>query len=147
MAMQTTLSGMTSEFRRGNRRIAQTLEMTFSYLTQSDMLLIKDHYIDRQGTYDIFFLSAEVWSDFSTPPVPLLCDFAWRYAAAPTITDVSYDRFTVGIKLQTEPIDLSDLIIDGGLAGAAPTRDYTVDGGFASATPARTYVISPGGAA
>ena len=111
------------------------------------MLLIKDHYIDRKGTYDIFFLSAEIWGDFTTPPVPLLSDFAWRYAAEPVIVDVSYDRFTVEVQLQTEPIDLSDLIIDGGLAGATPVRDYIVDGGFASATPARTYVISPGGAA
>jgi len=147
MAMQTSLSGFNSGFRRGNRRIGQKLNLIFTHLTQANMLLIKDHYIDRKGTFDIFFLSTEIWGDFDTPPVPLISDFAWRYASEPKITDVSYDRFTVDVELQTEPIDLSDLIIDGGLASATPARDYIVEGGLASATPVRTYVISPGGAA
>lgn len=144
--LQTSLSGVAVGFRRGNRRIGQTLDLTFAYLTQAQMNLIKDHYFDRKGTYDIFFLSSEIWGDYTTPPVPLISDFAWRYASEPQITDVSFDRFTVEVQLQTQPIDIGDLIFDGGLAAASPERSYILDGGLASASPARDYVVSPPGA-
>ena len=142
-----SLSGLRSSFRRGNRRIAQSLSLSYNYLTEADMLLIKNHYYDSYGTYEIFFLPAEVWADHASPPVPLVSDFAWRYATAPSITDVSFDRFSIEIELQTEPIDTGDLVIDGGLASATPARDYIVNGGLAAAAPARDYVISSGGAA
>lgn len=144
--LQTSLSGVAVGFRRGNRRIGQTLDLTFAYLTQAQMNLIKDHYFDRKGTYDIFFLSSEIWGDYTTPPVPLISDFAWRYASEPQITDVSFDRFTVEVQLQTQPIDIGDLIFDGGLAAASPERSYILDGGLAPASPARDYVVSPPGA-
>lgn len=146
-ALQMSLNGTTSGFRRGNRRIDQSLSLSFGYLTEADLNLIKMHYFDRKGTFDIFFLSPEIWGDYTTPPVPLLSDVAWRYASPPTITDVGIDRYTVDIELVSLPIDITDLIIDGGLAPATPVRDYIVDGGSASATPARDYVISPPGAA
>jgi hypothetical protein len=120
--------------------------MTFSHLTQSDALLIRDHYFNRNGSYDIFFLSAEIWSDFATPPVPLLSDFAWRYTSEPTITDVSVDRFNVDVALITEPIDIGDLVFDGGLAASAPARAYILDAGAAAASPARDYIVFASGA-
>lgn len=146
VARQQSLSGVQVGFRRGNRRFGQSLSLSFSHLTESDMNLIKAHYFDRQGTYDIFFLSAEIWGDYTNPPVPLLSDFAWRYLSEPKITDVSYDRFTVEVELQTIAIDFGDLIIDGELAPASPARTYILEGGGAAATPARDYVISPIGA-
>lgn len=144
--LQTSLSGLVSGFRRGNRRVGQTLDLTFAHLTQAQMNLIKDHYFDREGSYDIFFLSAEIWGDLINPPVPLISDFAWRYASEPRITDVSFDRFTIEIQLQTEPIDTGDLIFDAGLAGASPARTYILDAGGAAVSPARDYTISPQGA-
>jgi hypothetical protein len=146
-ARQTSLSGMSDGFRRGNRRIGQMLQLSYLNLVEADFLLLKAHYIDRQGTYDIFFLSTETWNGMTTPPVPLLSDYAWKYSAPLVVSHASCDRYNVEVQLETQPIDLSDLIIDGGLAGATPVRDYIVDGGLAAATPARTYVISPGGAA
>ena len=146
-SMQQSLSGVTSGFRRGNRRFDQTLQLTFSHLVESDMDLIKDHFFDRKGTFDIFFLPSEVWADYSgTPPVALIDNFAWRYASSPVITDVSYDRFTVEVELRTIAIDTGDLIFDGLTASATPARTYTLNAGAASATPARDYVISPTGA-
>lgn len=108
------------------------------------MNLIQSHYISANGTYDIFFLSAEIWGDFESPPVPLLSDIAWRYAGAPSIEDVSFDRFSVGVELVSYAIDLSDLIFDAEAAAASPERAYILDGGAASATPARNYVINGG---
>jgi len=144
---QVSLSGMTSGFRRGNRRIAQGLSLSFQRLTQVQLDLITAHYVDRQGSFDIFYLSPEVWSGYTTPPVPLLSDFAWQYAAPPGITDSSCGRWEVEVELETIPIDTGDLVLNGGLASATPSRDYIVNGGLAAATPDREYVISSGGAA
>ena len=143
---QVTLSGMNSGYRQGNRRIAQTLQLAFNNISEADLDLIKAHYIDRQGTFDIFYLSVEVWNGYATPPVPLLSDYAWRYGGAPVITDGSCDLWSVEVELITYAINTGDLIFNGGLAAATPARDYILNGGLAAATPARDYVISPGAA-
>jgi len=145
--MQVALSGATAGYRQGNRRVGQSISLIFGHLTEAQMNLIQSHYISANGTYDIFFLSAEIWGDFESPPVPLLSDIAWRYAGAPTIEDVSFDRFTVEVELISYPINTGDLVFDGGAAAASPARDYILDAGGAAATPARDYVISPGAAA
>ena len=142
----TSLSGRATAFRRGNRRIAQTLSLSYEYLTEANMDLIKDHYIGQNGTFDIFFLSPEVWGDFASPPVPLLSDFAWKYSSEVTITDVSFDRFSVNVELESVPINTGDLIYDAGDVAASPARLYLLEAGAASATPARDYIISPPGA-
>ena len=146
-SFQRSLSGATTGFRRGNRRADQTLQLTFSHLVESDMDLIKDHYFDRKGTFEIFFLPGEIWGDYAaTPPVALVDNFAWRYASSPQITDVSFDRFTVEVELRTIAIDTGDLVFDGLTASATPARSYILDAGAAAATPARDYIISPTGA-
>ena len=82
---QASLTGVVTGFRRGNRRTNQTLSLSFTNLSETQLNLIKSHYIDRQGTFDIFFLSSEVWSGYTTPPIPLLSDYAWRYNADQSI--------------------------------------------------------------
>jgi hypothetical protein len=144
--IQASLSGRATAFRSGNRRIAQTLSLSYEYLTETNMALIKDHYIGQNGTFEIFFLSAEVWGDFATPPIPLLSDFAWRYSSEITITDTSFDRFSVSVELESVPINTGDLVFDAGAASATPDRMYLLDAGAAAATPARDYTISPSGA-
>jgi hypothetical protein len=145
-AMRISLSGVVTGFRRGNRRIAQSLNLTFKLLEESDVTLIRNHFDGRSGSFDIFFLSAEVWSGYTTAPVPLISDYAWRYTAAPAITDAACGRWDVEVELETVPIDIGDLIFDAGLAAAAPARAYILDAGLASASPARDYVVSPPGA-
>ena len=145
-ANQITLSGLVTGFRRGNRRDGQTLSLSFTNLTEAQVNEIKAHYIDRQGTFDIFYLPSEVWSGYTTPPVPLLSDYAWRYSGPPTVTDGIVGRWGVDVELITTAIDFGDLIIDGELAPASPARTYILEGGGAAATPARDYVISPIGA-
>lgn len=144
---QTSLSGKLSGFRRGNRRIGQSLSMSFEYLTEAQMLLIKDHYIDRQGTFDTFYLSASIWGDHATPPVPLRSNFIWHYASEIIITDASFDRFTVNVELETIPIELGDLIFDAQQAPSSPLRLHLLDAGGAAVTPAREHIINPLGAA
>ena len=82
-------SGAFTGFRRGNRTKDQTLSLTFNNLTEANVDLINSQlyaYIDRNGTFDIFFLSSAVWSGYATEPAPLLST-AWRYASAPVISD------------------------------------------------------------
>jgi hypothetical protein len=155
---QSSLSGKTSGFRRGNRLIGQSLSMSFENSSRAQMLLLKDHYIERQGTFDIFYLSANVWGDHVTPPVPLISNFVWRYASAITITDTSFDRFTVQVELESIPIALGDVDIElpGGGAGPSPEPgpspppppppvvDYIYDGLSAALLPAREYIIDSG---
>ena len=143
---QVTLAGFNSGYRQGNRRTGQTLQLAFNNISEADLNLIKAHYFDRQGSFDIFYLSVEVWNGYATPPVPILSDYAWRYAGPPVITDGSCDLWSVELELTTYAVDLSDLIIDGLTAAATPARDYIVDSGAASATPARDYVINSGAA-
>ena len=92
---QVSLSGVNTGFRRGNRRMGQSLTLGFTNLTETQLNLIKDHYIDRQGTFDIFFLSSEVWNGYTTPPTALVDAYAWRYAGPPTITDGIVGRWSV----------------------------------------------------
>jgi hypothetical protein len=143
---QVTLSGVNSGYRQGNPRIAQTLQLAFNNISESDLNLIKAHYLDRQGTFDIFYLSEEVWNGYTTPPIPILSDYAWRYAGAPSITDGSCDLWSIELELTTYAINTGDLVFDAGGAAAAPARDYILDAGGAAATPARDYIISPGAA-
>lgn len=143
---QISLAGAVSSFRRGNRRTGQTLTLSYTNLTEAQVNLIRAHYIDRQGTFDIFFLPAEVWNGYTTPPIGLLSSYAWRYAGSPTITDGIVGRWSADVELVTYAIDTGELVFDGEAASATPARTYTLDAGAASATPARDYVISPTGA-
>lgn len=140
------MSGVRTGFRRGNRLQNQVLSLTFNNLTETQVNLIKDHYVDRQGTFDIFYLAGETWNGYSVAPINVLA-YAWRYANSPTISDGIVGRWGVEVELTTHPIELGDLIIDGLSASATETRTYNVDSGSASATPARTYAINPGLAA
>lgn len=144
---QVALSGVDSAYRLGNRRVQQTLTLTFNNISEANLLLVRSHYISVNGTYGVFYLPAEIWSGYATPPVPLLGDYGWRYAEAPTITDGSCDLWTIEVVLTTYAINLGDLIFDGGAAAAIPAREYILDAGAAAASPARDYVTNPGAAA
>jgi len=145
-ARQVALSGVDSAYRLGNRRVQQQLTLAFNNISEANLLAIRSHYISVNGTYDIFYLSPEVWSGYATPPVPLLSDYAWRYAGPPAITDGSCDLWSVEVELTTYAINFSDLIFDAGGAAATPARTYILDAGAASATPARDYIINSGAA-
>ena len=141
-----SLSGIDASFRRGNRRIGQALALSFNNITEADLLTLQQHYINQQGTFGRFFLSAEVWAGLAVAPIPLLSDYAWKYSAPLSVSQATCELFSVSVELGTEPIDTGDLVINGGLASATPSRDYIVNGGLAAATPAREYIINPGGA-
>ena len=141
------LSGADNAYRLGNRRVEQQLTLAFNNISEANLLSIRSHYLSVDGTYGIFYLPSEVWSGYATPPVPLLSDYAWRYAGPPTITDGSVDLWSVEVELVTYAIDFSDLVFDADGAAATPAKTYILDGGAASALPARDYAINPGASA
>jgi len=143
-----SLNGIDASFRRGNRRIGQALTLAFGNLQETELNLLTSHYVNQQGTFGRFFLSANVWSGLAIPPVSLISDYTWRYNAPLTISHASCGRFNVEIQLVTEPIDLGDIVLDGSVANPSnPVRIYIVDGLTAAATPLRELVIFGGGAA
>ena len=138
-SIQTLSAGAVKGFRLGNRRINQTLQLTYNNLTEAQVTLIRNHYDTQQGSFSIFFLSAECWSGYTTLPVPLVSDFAWLYSTAPTISDGIVGKFNVEIELVTVPIDIGDLIFDA-LDSTTTARSYILDAA-SSATTTRDYII------
>lgn len=144
---QVALSGSTVAYRQGNRRVQQTLQLAFNNISEADLDLIKAHYLAQDGSYGIFFLSVEVWNGYTTPPVPIVADYAWRYASPPVITDGSCDLWSVEVELTTYAIDLSDLSFDADDSAPAPARDYILNAGGAATTPARILIVNGGASA
>ena len=142
-AIQSSSTGVTTGFRRGNRRINQTLELSFNNLTESQVTQIRNHYDGQNGSFNIFYLSAEVWAGYTTPPVPLVSDFAWLYANAPTISDGIVSKWNIEIELVSVPVDIGDLIFNAG-DSSATARAYILDGLTSSASPARDNIINSG---
>lgn len=141
---QIALSGSTVGYRQGNRRVEQTLQLAFNNISESDLNLIKTHYVAQDGTYGIFFLSSEVWNGYDSPPIPIVADYAWRYASPPVITDGSCDLWSVEVELTTYAIDLSDLSFDADASASVPARDYILNPGGADALFARILIVNGG---
>lgn len=142
-AIQSSSTGVTTGFRQGNRRINQTLQLSFNNLTEAQVTLIRNHFDGQNGSFNIFYLSAEVWAGYTTPPVPLVSDFAWLYANAPTISDGIVSKWNVEIELVSVPVDIGDLTFDGG-DSTATARAYILDALTSSASPARDNIINSG---
>jgi hypothetical protein len=139
-AIQSSSSGATTGFRRGNRRINQTLQLTFDNLTETQVNLIRTHYDGQNGSFEIFLLDANTWSGYTTPPVPLISDFVWLYATPPTISDGITSKWNVEVELISVPIDTGDVVYDGG-DSTTTARSYILDALTSSSSPARTNII------
>jgi hypothetical protein len=144
---QVALSGSTVAYRQGNRRVEQTLQLAFNNISEADLDLIKAHYVAQDGTYGIFFLSGEVWNGYDSPPVPIVADYAWRYASPPVITDGSCDLWSVEVELTTYAIDLGDVIFNAADSASIPAREYILNAGGAAASPARILIVNGGASA
>tara|TARA_B100000212_G_C27381973_1_gene537498 strand:- start:2659 stop:3165 length:507 start_codon:yes stop_codon:yes gene_type:complete len=142
-AIQQSSNGTTTGFRRGNRRINQTLQLSFDNLTESQVTSIRDHYDGQNGSFERFFLSSSTWSGYNSPPVALVSDFAWLYATPPTISDGITSKWNVEIELISVPIDLGEILIDAG-DSTTIARTYIIDALTSSTTPTRQNIINSG---
>jgi len=141
---QQSIGGTGVGFRRGALSIGKILTLTFEYVLEADVNAIKAHYFDSYGTYDSFNVDSTIWSGYVTPPVDLNGNYLWRYVSQPVIQDVTCERFTVEVQLESVPAQSGDLIYAAGLASASPERTYILAAGAAAAAPARDYTIFAG---
>ncbi len=141
---QQSIGGTGVGFRRGALSIGKILTLTFEYVLEADVNAIKAHYFDSYGTYDFFNVDSTIWSGYVTPPVDLNGNYLWRYVSQPVIQDVTCERFTVEVQLESVPAQSGDLIYAAGLASASPERTYILAAGAAAAAPARDYTIFAG---
>lgn len=142
-----SLSGIDASYRRGNRPIGGGLSLGFSNITESEFLLLRDHYIAVQGTYQEFLLTAETWEGLQQPFVPLYGDFVWRYAAPLAVSHAFCGRVNVEVELEAVPsIEADQFVFNGGLAALTPVPVFIVNGLGAGPTPARETTIYAGGA-
>ena len=139
-AIQQSSNGSTTGFRRGNRRINQTLQLSFDNLSESQVTEIRNHYDGQNGSFEIFLLDSTTWSGYVSPPVPVVSDFAYLYATAPTISDGITSKWNVEIELVTVPIDTGDLIYDAGNSSTS-ARQQILDSLTSSSTPIRANII------
>lgn len=97
------VSGANVRFKYGTDRLTQRLSLGYQYLTETQMQLLLDHYETQQGTLIPFALSAEVWSGYTTIPVPAV-DYEWRYAKPIGVEIASPLRYNTTIELESVPI-------------------------------------------
>ena len=139
--IQSSSSGVTTGFRRGNRRTDQTLQLSFTSLNETQVNLIRTHFDGQGGSFEMFFLSSSIWNGYTTPPVALVTDFGWLYNSPPIITDsLLTSKWDVQIELISEPIDIGDLIFDAE-DSSTTSKEYILDALTSSASPTRDNII------
>jgi len=96
-------SGGNVRFLMATDRIAQRLNITYEYLTETQIKLLTDHFDTQQGSLIPFDLSSEVKSGFSSFPVSA-SEYQWRYTGPFNVGISSPMRYNCSIELETVPI-------------------------------------------
>lgn len=96
----TGTSGVTVRFLQGTDRVSQILTLGFTYLSESDMYLILDHYNGQEGTLLSFDLPAQVWAGFTTAPIG--SEYEWRYNGEIGIEQAAPVTYNVEVQLISE---------------------------------------------
>lgn len=133
-------SGWQNRVRHSNVMLASQVRLTFTALTEADMLSILSHYNGQYGTFESFALSSDAWSGVTASDYQLT-GYLWRYVEPPTVEDVYCDRYNVELTLETAPPDAA--FVDGawyvvtasltpGAAAAANGLSKTVTIAFAA---------------
>lgn len=100
-----TLSGLQTRVRTSNVILEQRLRLTFAALTETEMLSIRNHYIQQQGRFLSFTIPNELLSGTGTPSAFTPTGYNWLYADRPQITDIGLQRYDVSIDIVTTPFD------------------------------------------
>lgn len=95
-------SGWQNRVRHSNVMLASQVRLSFTALTEADMLSILSHYNGQYGTFESFALSSDVWSGVTASDYQLT-GYQWRYIEPPTVEDVYCDRYNVELTLETVP--------------------------------------------
>lgn len=97
-------NGWQGRVRHSNVMLSSQLRLTFTALTEADMLTIISHYNGQYGTYNSFSLPSALWSG-ATQADYELAGYQWRYIDSPVVEDVYCNRYTVELTVETVPPD------------------------------------------
>lgn len=119
------LSGSVSNVRHGNVMLDSTLKLTFTGVTEAEMLSILAHYQGQRGNYESFALPTNIWSGLGTPGDFNLTNYRWCYTEPPSVVDWVCGGHVVELSFATVPPEgvsvngLSGSIVIGFAAGTA----------------------------
>lgn len=100
--------------------IDQRLRLTFLALTELEMLSIRSHYIDQQGSFLAFAIPDDLLAGMATPASFTPSNYNWIYANQPQVLDAACGKHDVTVELITDPTDLigsSDQIVELATSG------------------------------
>lgn len=97
------MSGLQTRVRTSNVLLDQRLRLTFTALTETEMLSIRSHYIGQQGRFLSFNIPNDLLSGTTSPTSFTPTGYSWVYASRPTITDIGLQRYDVSLELSTVP--------------------------------------------
>lgn len=95
----TGLSGDESRVRHSSVMTGSEVRLSFSGLSESDMLSILSHYQGQVGAYYAFTLPSISFAGMADATVFTLSRYQWRYQAAPVVRDLPCGTHTVDVQL------------------------------------------------
>lgn len=133
-------SGYETRVRHSNVMLSSQLRLTFTALTEADMLSILSHYNGEYGTFQSFTLPSAVWAGAVQADYELT-NYRWRYIESPAVEDVYCDRYTVELVIETVPPDGT------AAGGAVLSFQFSVEGtgAFTANGLARTVTTTVAG--
>ena len=124
-----TLSNLNRRVLHTNAMVASTLRVTFTQLSQADMLSVVSHYQGQQGAFLPFAIPSSLLRGFTAADFTLT-GYQWRYVEPPQIVDFCGPFHDVSVTLESvapEAMVASglDLTVTATLAAGAATAGST----------------------
>lgn len=96
-ALLRSMGGRSTQVRHSNVVTGQRLQLSFNLVTESDMLAVQGHYINRRGQFATFSLPAETWSGSTDRTIS---GYSWRYISVPKVEEPFCGFFNVSVALE-----------------------------------------------
>lgn len=152
VSSEETLIGAPVLFRHSLRQSNYRLTLTYTNLVESQATLIRDHYVDSNGSHRTFTLPTAIWG--STDVIP--ADGLYRYGSKPEETQRGvYTDMTVELVALIGNFLVYNLIGEPATLGAEAaftsyamtgTAPFILDGDDAVPAVAATLILKAGGA-
>jgi hypothetical protein len=101
VSREANLSGGVIKFLHSDYSNALSMTLEYEYLTQLEMLSIRDHYRNQDGSMVPFLLPAEIWAGHSSVDNIVPAGTRWRYQEPPEEEHLSGGLVNVSVALMT----------------------------------------------
>jgi hypothetical protein len=99
-----SMGGTQTQVRHSNVVVGAGIEMQFIGRSEADMLLIRTHYINSRGTFNVFTLPSAIWIGTTDPTPP---SYTWRYTEMPRVSEDGNGHYDIAVKMEMMPPDPS----------------------------------------